>query len=388
MTIDGIDWWFDDTVDYGTQGDQTNPIKDIGTYNLRLNAKGQKELDNANPNYKLKVGDFQYTIYPEVVHIEVDGTQNADWDNQGVAIDPTKFVPKFVVYGGKNGDQLITNPVRDDGQPLTLPAGVQLVPSDYEFVDDNGNVITSFKRQDGTTLTNPFKVGTYHVRLTENGWKKLATQSTDNVKYQYDNSTGTLNINQITPEIKLNGANWKIYDDQPVSFDELVSKDPTTNQPLIYVGVSTNGHTINLPLDPGTYDWNSNGQLLKTAPSQVGTYTITLNKDKVITYLNNWMANNSDYQGAMKILADNMGGSALFEIKARNIAKLEADPASGSQAYTGQAVQIDLSTIVGSLKATDSDGKVWKLNTDTLTLDDYTITDSNGKIVTGFPVQC
>ena len=387
LTIDGIDWWFDDTVDYGTQGDQTNPIKDIGTYNLRLNAKGQKELDNANPNYKLKVGDFQYTIYPEVVHIEVDGTQNADWDNQGVAIDPTKFVPKFVVYGGKNGDQLITNPVRDDGQPLTLPAGVQLVPSDYEFVDDNGNVITSFKRQDGTTLTNPFKVGTYHVRLTENGWKKLATQSTDNVKYQYDNSTGTLNINQITPEIKLNGANWKIYDDQPVSFDELVSKDPTTNQPLIYVGASANGHTINLPLDPGTYNWNSNGQLLKTTPSQVGTYTITLNKYKVITYLNNWMANNSDYQGAMKILADNMGGSALFEIKARNIAKLEADPASGSQAYTGQAVQIDLSTIVGSLKATDSDGKVWKLNTDTLTLDDYTITDSNGKIVTGFPVN-
>ena len=387
LTIDGIDWWFDDTVDYGTQGNQTNPIKDIGTYNLRLNAKGQKELDNANPNYKLKVGDFQYTIYPEVVHIEVDGTQNADWDNQGVAIDPTKFVPKFDVYGGKNGDQLITNPVRDDGQPLTLPADVQLVPNDYEFVDDNGNVITSFKRQDGTTLTNPFKVGTYHVRLTENGWKKLATQSTDNVKYQYDNSTGTLNINQITPEIKLNGANWKIYDDQPVSFDELVSKDPTTNQPLIYVGVSANGHTISLPLDPGTYNWNSNGQLLKTAPSQVGTYTITLNKDKVITYLNNWMANNSDYQGAMKILADNMGGSALFEIKARNIAKLEADPASGSQAYTGQAVQIDLSTIVGSLKATDSDGKVWKLNTDTLTLDDYTITDSNGKIVTGFPVN-
>lgn len=387
LTIDGIDWWFDDTVDYGTQGDQTNPIKDIGTYNLRLNARGQKELDNANPNYKLKVGDFQYTIYPEVVHIEVDGTQNADWDNQGVAIDPTKFVPKFVVYGGKNGDQLITNPVRDDGQPLTLPAGVQLVPSDYEFVDDNGNVITSFKRQDGTTLTNPFKVGTYHVRLTENGWKKLATQSTDNVKYQYDNSTGKLNINQITPEIKLNGANWKIYDDQPVSFDELVSKDPTTNQPLIYVGASANGHTINLPLDPGTYNWNSNGQLLKTAPSQVGTYTITLNKDKVITYLNNWMANNSDYQGAMKILADNIGGSALFEIKARNIAKLEADPASGSQTYTGQTVQIDLSTIVGSLKATDSDGKVWKLNTDTLTLDDYTITDSNGKIVTGFPVN-
>ncbi|WP_270253422.1 MBG domain-containing protein, partial [Lactobacillus johnsonii] len=385
LTIDGIDWWFDDTVDYGTQGNQTNPIKDIGTYNLRLNARGQEELDNANPNYKLKVGDFQYTIYPEVVHIEVDGTQNADWDNQGVAIDPTKFVPKFVVYGGKNGDQLITNPVRDDGQPLTLPAGVQLVPSDYEFVDDNGNVITSFKRQDGTTLTNPFKVGTYHVRLT--GWKKLATQSTDNVKYQYDNSTGTLNINQITPEIKLNGANWKIYDDQPVSFDELVSKDPTTNQPLIYVGASANGHTINLPLDPGTYNWNSNGQLLKTAPSQVGTYTITLNKDKVITYLNNWMANNSDYQGAMKILADNIGGSALFDIKARNIAKLEADPASGSQTYTGQAVQIDLSPIVGSLKATDSDGKVWKLNTDTLTLDDYTITDSNGKIVTGFPVN-
>ena len=387
LTVEGIDWWFDDTVDYGTQGNQTNPIKDIGTYNLRLNAKGQKELDNVNPNYKLKVGDFQYAIYPEVVHIEVDGTQNANWDNQGVAIDPTKFVPKFVVYGGKNGDQLITNPVRDDGQPLTLPAGVQLVPSDYEFVNDNGNVITSFKRQDGTTSTNPFKVGTYHVRLTENGWKKLATQSTDNVKYQYDNSTGTLNISQITPEIKLNGANWKTYDGQPVSFDELVSKDPTTNQLVIYVGVSADGYTINLPLDSGTYDWNSNGQLLKVAPSQVGTYTITLNKDKVIAYLNNWMANNSDYQGAMKILADKIGGSALFEIKARSIAKLEADPASGSQTYTGQAVQIDLSDIVGSLKATDSDGKVWKLNTDTLTLDDYTITNSNGNAVTGFPVN-
>ena len=380
-------WWFDDTVDYGTQGNPTNPIKDIGTYNLRLNAKGQKELDDANPNYKLKVGDFKYTIYPEVVHIEVDGTQNADWDNQGVSIDPTKFVPKFVVYGGENGDQLITNPVRDDGQPLTLPAGVQLVPGDYEFVDDDGNVIKSFTRQDGTTSANPFKVGSYKVRLTEEGWKKLATQSTDNVKYQYDNSTGTLNINQITPDITLDGANWKTYDGQPVSFDELVSKDPTTNQQLIYVSVTSNGHTIYLPLDPGTYNWSSNGQLLNTAPSQVGTYTITLNKDRVIESLNNWMANNSDYKGSMKILADNIKGSALFEIRARNIADLVADPASGSQTYNGQTAQIDLSAVVGSLKATDSAGKVWKLNTSTLTLDDYTITDPNGNVLTGFPVN-
>ena len=387
LTVDGIDWWFDDTVDYGTQGNPTNPIKDIGTYNLRLNAKGQKELDDANPNYKLKVGDFKYTIYPEVVHIEVDGTQNADWDNQGVSIDPTKFVPKFVVYGGENGDQLITNPVRDDGQPLTLPAGVQLVPGDYEFVDDDGNVIKSFTRQDGTTSANPFKVGSYKVRLTEEGWKKLATQSTDNVKYQYDNSTGTLNINQITPDITLDGANWKTYDGQPVSFDELVSKDPTTNQQLIYVSVTSNGHTIYLPLDPGTYNWSSNGQLLNTAPSQVGTYTITLNKDRVIESLNNWMANNSDYKGSMKILADNIKGSALFEIRARNIADLVADPASGSQTYNGQTAQIDLSAVVGSLKATDSAGKVWKLNTSTLTLDDYTITDPNGNVLTGFPVN-
>lgn len=387
LTVDGIDWWFDDTVDYGTQGNPTNPIKDIGTYNLRLNAKGQKELDDANPNYKLKVGDFKYTIYPEVVHIEVDGTQNADWDNQGVSIDPTKFVPKFVVYGDENGDQLITNPVRDDGQPLTLPAGVQLVPGDYEFVDDDGNVIKSFTRQDGTTSANPFKVGSYKVRLTEEGWKKLATQSTDNVKYQYDNSTGTLNINQITPDITLDGANWKTYDGQPVSFDELVSKDPTTNQQLIYVSVTSNGHTIYLPLDPGTYNWSSNGQLLNTAPSQVGTYTITLNKDRVIESLNNWMANNSDYKGSMKILADNIKGSALFEIRARNIADLVADPASGSQTYNGQTAQIDLSAVVGSLKATDSAGKVWKLNTSTLTLDDYTITDPNGNVLTGFPVN-
>lgn len=27
LTVDGIDWWFDDTVDYGTQGNPTNPIK-------------------------------------------------------------------------------------------------------------------------------------------------------------------------------------------------------------------------------------------------------------------------------------------------------------------------------------------------------------------------
>lgn len=387
LTIDGIDWWFDDSVDYGLQGSMANPIKDIGTYNLRLNAKGQAELDAANPNYKIKVSDFQYTIYPEVVHIEVSGTQSSDWDNQSVAVDPTHFVPQFVVYGGADGKTLITNPVRDDGQPLTLPAGVQLEPGDYEFVDSQGNVISSFKREDGTSSANPFKAGSYKVRLTESGWQKLATQSTDNVKYQYDGSTGTLTINQITPEVKLNGANWKDYDGQPVSYEEVTSKDPTTHQALIYVSLTSNGRTIILPLKEDDFIWASNGQALTSAPSAAGTYTIVLNKANAINDLNAWVARHPDYQEAMKFQDDKISGSALFEIRSKSITKIVASPDTGSKTYDGQASRIDLGTLSDSFKATDDAGHVWKLNTDNLTLADYTVTDANGHVVTKFPVN-
>ena len=397
LTIDGIDWWFDDTVDYGTQGSMKNPIKDIGIYNLRLNAKGQRELDVANPNYKIKVGDFQYHIYPEVVHIELSGNQDANWDNQPVPVNPTNFVPTFVVYGGPNGknpgpdDKPLKNPVRDDGQPLTLPAGVQLEPGDYEFVDVHGKVIKNFTRADGTTSTNPFKVGTYYVRLTEAGWMKLAILSTDNVKYQYNGSTGTLNINSITPQFKLNGQNWKTYDGQPVSYKELTSVDPTTKQPLVTVSITSNEHTITFPLNDGDYVWSANGQALTSAPTNVGTYTITLNKDKVMKSLQNFISSNSDYQGAMNILADNIGGSALFEIKALQIANITADPSSGSKTYDGTAAQIDLSTLAKSIKATTGSGKnekVWSLNTSNLTLvKDYTVTDAKGNVVTDFPIN-
>ncbi|MQB67995.1 hypothetical protein DN438_08010, partial [Lactobacillus reuteri] len=397
LTIDGIDWWFDDTIDYGTQGSMKNPIKDIGIYNLRLNAKGQRELDVANPNYKIKVGDFQYHIYPEVVHIELSGNQDANWDNQPVPVNPTNFVPTFVVYGGPNGknpgpdDKPLKNPVRDDGQPLTLPAGVQLEPGDYEFVDVHGKVIKNFTRADGTTSTNPFKVGTYYVRLTEAGWMKLAILSTDNVKYQYNGSTGTLNINSITPQFKLNGQNWKTYDGQLVSYKELTSVDPTTKQPLVTVSITSNGHTITFPLNDGDYVWSANGQALTSAPTNVGTYTITLNKDKVMKSLQNFISSNSDYQGAMNILADNIGGSALFEIKALQIANITADPSSGSKTYDGTAAQIDLSTLAKSIKATTGSGKnekVWSLNTSNLTLvKDYTVTDAKGNVVTDFPIN-
>ena len=397
LTIDGIDWWFDDTVDYGTQGSMKNPIKDIGIYNLRLNAKGQRELDVANPNYKIKVGDFQYHIYPEVVHIELSGNQDANWDNQPVPVNPTNFVPTFVVYGGPNGknpgpdDKPLKNPVRDDGQPLTLPAGVQLEPGDYEFVDVHDKVIKNFTRADGTTSTNPFKVGTYYVRLTEAGWMKLAILSTDNVKYQYNGSTGTLNINSITPQFKLNGQNWKTYDGQPVSYKELTSVDPTTKQPLVTVSITSNEHTITFPLNDGDYVWSANGQALTSAPTNVGTYTITLNKDKVMKSLQNFISSNSDYQGAMNILADNIGGSALFEIKALQIANITADPSSGSKTYDGTAAQIDLSTLAKSIKATTGSGKnekVWSLNTSNLTLvKDYTVTDAKGNVVTDFPIN-
>ncbi|NME21035.1 DUF1542 domain-containing protein, partial [Lactobacillus johnsonii] len=397
LTIDGIDWWFDDTVDYGTQGSMKNPIKDIGIYNLRLNAKGQRELDVANPNYKIKVGDFQYHIYPEVVHIELSGNQDANWDNQPVPVNPTNFVPTFVVYGGPNGknpgpdDKPLKNPVRDDGQPLTLPAGVQLEPGDYEFVDVHGKVIKNFTRADGTTSTNPFKVGTYYVRLTEAGWMKLAILSTDNVKYQYNGSTGTLNINSITPQFKLNGQNWKTYDGQPVSYKELTSVDPTTKQPLVTVSITSNEHTITFPLNDGDYVWSANGQALTSAPTNVGTYTITLNKDKVMKSLQNFISSNSDYQGAMNILADNIGGSALFEIKALQIANITADPSSDSKTYDGTAAQIDLSTLAKSIKATTGSGKnekVWSLNTSNLTLvKDYTVTDAKGNVVTDFPIN-
>ena len=388
LTIDGIDWWFDDSVDYGLQGSMPNPIKDIGIYNLRLNAKGQQELDAANPNYQIKVGDFQYHIYPEVVHIELNGNQDANWDNQPVPVNPTNFVPKFVVYGGPNGDQLITNPVRDDGQPLTLPAGVQLEPGDYEFVDAHGNVIKNFTRSDGTTSTNPFKVGTYYVRLTEAGWKKLAILSTDNVQYQYDGSEGTLNINSITPQFNLNGQNWKTYDGQPVSYKELTSVDPTTKQPLITVSITSNGHTITFPLNDGDYVWSANGQTMTSAPTNVGTYTVTLNKDKVMKSLQNWIKAHPDYQDAMNILKENIGGSALFEIKALQIANITADPSSGSKAYDGTAAKIDLSILANSIHVTDSAGHVWALNTNNLTLaKDYTVKDANGNVVTDFPIN-
>ncbi|WP_367341241.1 MBG domain-containing protein [Limosilactobacillus sp.] len=400
LTVDGLDWYFDkDKLAYGTQDNPKNPIKDAGTYCLRLNANGQQALDDANPNYNIKMDAFVYYIYPEVVHIGINqGSQNVDWNNQAVAVDPNTFAPTFTVYGGEKGDQLITAPVRDDGQVLTIPAGVNLTAGDYEFVDDDGNVITSFERANGTTTTTPFMVGTYHVRLTESGWKKLATQSTDNVVYQYGDGTmtglknpantiGTLNINQVTPKVTFGGGNWKTYDGNPVSFDQTVYENSDRDKAqLINASFTVNGQTITLPLTANDFR-SANGQTLKGAPTDKGTYGISLNKDQFIKDVNAWIKHHPDYKGAIKLLADNISGNATYEIKALSITKLVADPSQGSEPYNGQQAQIDLSTLAGSLEATDAAGSTQNLSSNGLTLADFDIKDADGNTYTDFPIN-
>lgn len=389
LTVDGLDWYFDtDNLDYGTQDNPKNPIKDVGTYCLRLNAKGQQALNDANPNYNIKMDVFIYHIYPEVVHIGINpGPQNTEWNGQPVAVDPNTFTPTFTVYGGEKGDQLITAPVRDDGQTLTVPGGVNLTAGDYEFVDDDGNVITTFRRANGTTATSPFKVGTYHVRLTESGWKKLATQSTDNVLYQYGDGTmtvlknpantiGTLNINQVTPTVTFSGTNSKTYDGDPVSFDQTVYENGDRDKAqLINASFTVNGQTITLPLTAGDFTWSANGQTLKGAPTDKGTYGISLNKDQFIKDVNAWISDHPDYKGAIKLLADNISGNATYEIKRLGITDLVADPSSGTKIYNGQQAQIDLKTLAGTLEATDANSKKQTLNTTGLTLADFDIKD-------------
>lgn len=372
LTANDFDWWLDDRTDYGVS---SSGPKDAGSYNIRLNSYGKQHLAADNPNYDLTLTDFKYTIHKAKAIVGIDTTdpQEVAWNGQPIAISINNFKPTMTVED--EDGHVIMNPTDDSGNPLTIGNGA-LSSTDYEFVDNDGRVITSFAhwRNLRPAESTPFKVGTYHLRLTESGLTKLE-QFTNNYDWSLDpRSIGTININSIAPKLSLSGYGMMTYNGQPVPYSAVAARGED-GYPLMYVAVNSATHSgdqllIEIPLNPGDYSWQLSGNPLSTAPTQAGIYSVILNNDHFKQSLSQVMARDTDYANALDLDHSTFGDtSTLFYIIPATISTV-TESGHGSQAFDGSPANLTLTDLANGLSATGLVGTD-QLKTSDLTSDDY-----------------
>lgn len=328
LTAADFDWW-NGTTDLGKVSENSTAPTNAGSYSIKLNADGLQKLQNANKNYSFSsVGDqYGYTINKATATVSITGTQDSPWTGSAIAIDPTKFPATITT---------------NNGLTVNIPAGVTLTAGDYEYVDANGNAIAA-----------PSELGQYKVRLTENGWKKLQSQ-TDNYTWSYNNSEGTVNINKATATVTLNGSGTVTY----TGSDAQIPYDGS------YTVTLSNGKTYTLQAGDLEFVNTSAG-----ANTNVGTYHVKLSNE-ILTHLG----------------ADSSVDPThyTYELAENNTADLIVTPAEATatiggntgEAYKGSAYDVTDGTYNGNYTITLSNGKTY-----TLQNGDYNYIDANGNVL-------
>ncbi|MTV82745.1 MBG domain-containing protein [Secundilactobacillus folii] len=195
-----------------------------GQYQVMLNAAGQKQLQDDNPNYDLTAADAftsgDFTI------------------NQAVATVTPTLSASSITYG----DQVPTVKAISDKT-------TDLADSEFSYTDANGNTSTSI----------PTEAGTYTVALSADSQAKLAV---DNANYKLTFDTTKLFINKATNTVSLSATTPIVYGSTPVF---------TANLGVKLVNSAT--------IDQSDYDIYQDGQLVNMGAGKllsVGDYTFSL----------------------------------------------------------------------------------------------------------------
>ncbi|OOK88594.1 hypothetical protein B0B48_02570, partial [Lactobacillus gasseri] len=330
-----------------TNGDLTyDGNGNIGTYHVSLTEKGLNDIkeqlgDNfIYPDFKDVTNKATLTIDKGNKEIELNGLDTKVFDNTSTLPDQDTF------YSGLslgNDDVGRISIYKHDGTITTI----QLAPNDVEFWL-NGQKVAKDQAKN---------VGEYDLRLTDDFINKVKSADGNNGNnYEWTYGTHTpsgdttytaiYKIYQATGKAKLSGNNSKLYDGNAVTTAD-VNKDGKITIDLtlpVYNPDNESQLLRTVPLgkytlQDGDYTW-ANG----TAPTKGGSYTINLNKDKILDHLKARLVDlagmGTDPDDSTKSLsnvtisADDMDGHATFAIETTTAYQFVDDDDNGSKVGT------------------------------------------------------
>ena len=332
-------------------GDVTyNENRNAGTYTVSLTEKGLNDIkDQLHDNF----------IYPDLKDVKSEAKFIIDKGNKTISLmggdtkvfDNTSTLPdQGTFYSGlglADNDQGRISVYNSDGTLRTI----QLTPADVEFWF-NGHKIAKDQAKN---------VGTYNLRLTDDFINKVKAadgNNENNYEWAYgthtptgsDTYTADYVIYQATGKANLSGNNSKLYDGNAVTTTD-VNKDGKITIDLtlpVYKKADAPGdepqllRTVPLgkyTLQDGDYTW-ANG----TAPTKGGSYTIKLNKDKILAHLQNRLValagvgtdpdDSTKSLSNVTITTDDMAGQATFAIETTTAYQFVDDDDNGSKVGT------------------------------------------------------
>ncbi|WP_298493819.1 MBG domain-containing protein, partial [uncultured Lactobacillus sp.] len=277
-----------------TDGDVTyDGNKNTGTHKVSLTEQGLEDLKQQlgdkfiYPDLKDVTSDAQLIINKGYKKIDLMGGDTKVFDNTSTLPDQGTFYSELGLGDDDQGKISIYN---SDGTLKTI----QLTSNDVEFWL-NGKKVTKDQAKN---------VGTYDLRLTDAFIQKVKDadgNNGNNYEWTYgthtptgsDTYTAQYKIYQATGKAKLSGDNSKLYDGNAVTTTE-VNKNGKITIDLtlpIYKQAAEPGdepkllRTVDLgkyTLQDGDYTWNTADG---SAPTKGGSYTISLNKDKILSHL-------------------------------------------------------------------------------------------------------
>ena len=247
-----------------------------------------------------------------------------------------------------------------DGQTVELNT-TGMTGNDYEWVNATGNALSS----------NPKDVGTYYIKLTDGGLRKLQSLNPNFTLTQ--TGLGKYVISAAEATGTLTGSNSKVYDGNAISLDE-INQGGQIKVNLNFPGSNSASYT----LKDTDYDITGNA-------TDAGSYTITLNSTGVTNvenYLKSLAGTSQSGDSNVKFADNAITGSASFTITAST----NNATVSGTQTetYTGSSIGVSYNTtgnnsVTVSFKSTNG-GK--DLTGVALTSGDFQIVDADGNPTT------
>ena len=305
-------------ADFDWTADQTN----AGTYTLKLNDAGLKKLQDNNKNYSISsvAGNYTFTIKKATPTVVFNGVGSKTFGQ-----DDTKWTTPAGLT--------ITDAQGMGDQTITLANG------DYEFVGQDGTVYASV----------PTNAGTYKVQLTDQGKAKITGSTINSANLDWAKAQisgeGSFTVNAVAGTAKLSGTNSRDYNGSAVTTTDINNGGNI----VVTIAIPNSDRTISYKLADGDYTWNS------ADPTNVGTYTIELNKANILAHLQAQIAQDPDWKGNVTLTDADLSGTATFTINQEAISvSLTGSNDANIPAYTGSPVSTPVEALKKAL--TNADG--------------------------------
>ena len=293
----------------------------VGEYQVELSAQGLANIEEklgTNYSYPQTAADVTakgtFTVKQGEVTVTLNGSDGKTYNavptlSSGLNLDKYNVAYTTTVYSA-------------DGKAQTLT----LTANDLQIIGDATNV------------------GTYQVELSEAGQEKLkALTGNQGANYKWAfNTNADYVVKAAAASAELSGSNQKTFDGTAVTTAEVNSN----GQILVHFTFPGSTTQSTYALQNGDYTWSTaNGN----APTNVGTYTISLNKQAILDHLQNALNTQAGLgdndQSNVTVSADKLSGQASFKINPQTLTDVTISAPDQSKTYDAQAADLDVNGI-------------------------------------------